>query len=169
MAISIAKIYAFLDHMEINYEKKDEETVLTAFNDGKGNRIAVIIRLLEDGEFLQLRTLKHLDDLVAEASPDKRVELMKWMLNENYTNKTGSWEYDPADHDHHISIGHPIEDGDLTFKQFKRMLSVIQNSTDSIPEMKKVLGLVVEELDPIERKRQELLAQLRALDAGDGI
>jgi hypothetical protein len=45
----------------------------------------------------------------------------------------------------------------------------MQKSTECIPEMKKVLGLAVEELDPIERKRQELLAQLRALDSGDGI
>jgi hypothetical protein len=169
MAISIAKIYAFLDHLEMKYERKDDETVVTGFGDGKGNSVMVLIRLLEDGEFLQFRTLKHLDDLVAEASPEKRVELMKWMLHENYTNKNGAWEYDPADHDHHIAIGHPIEDGDLTFKQFKRMIGVMQKSTECIPEMKKVLGLAVEELDPIERKRQELLAQLRALDSGDGI
>lgn len=169
MAISVAKIYAFLDHMDLKYERRDEESTITGFADGKGNSIMVIIRLLEDGEYLQMRTIKHLDDLVAEAKPEKRIELLKWMLHENYTNKTGAWEYDPADHDHHIAIGHAIEDGDLTFNQFKRMISVMQKSAESIPEMKEVLGLAVEEIDPIELKRQELLAQLRALDSGDGI
>lgn len=168
MAISIGKIEKFLDAMDLNYQKKDENTILTGSGDDDGNRIMIVIQLQEDGEFLQLRTVKHLDDLVEEASEEKRTELLKWMLHQNYQTKNGTWEYDPTDHDHHMAIGHIIEDGDLTASQFQRMFMIIAKSMSSIPEMKKILGLV-EEMDPVEKKRQELLAQLRELEGGAGI
>lgn len=169
MAISISKIKGFLDQIDFNYQMKDEDTIITGYED-EGNKVMIVIRLMEDGEFLQMRTVKHLDELVEEASEEKRAALLNWMLKQNYTTKNGSWEYDPEDHDHHLSIAHVIEDGDLTQKQFMRMLSVLTNSASSIPEMKQVLGVASgSTIDPVELKRQELLAQLRALDDGAGI
>lgn len=169
MAISTAKIKQYLDEVDFKYQERDSDTIVTGFSDDQGNKVMIVIRLMEDGEFLQMRTLKHLDDLVAEAEPEKRVELLKWMLNKNYTTKAGSWEYDPDDHDHHLSIGHVIEDGDLTSKQFMRMLGVLTKSASLIPEMKEILGINDAAVDPVEQKRQDLLAQLRALEEGTGI
>ncbi|GAA0787017.1 YbjN domain-containing protein [Marinobacterium sediminicola] len=169
MAINTAKIKQYLKEIDFNYEERDADTIVTGFSDDDGHQVVIAIRLMEDGEFLQMRTIKHLDDLVAQAEPEKRVELLKWMLNKNYTTKTGSWEYDPDDHDHHLSIGHVIEDGDLTCKQFLRMLGVMTSSASLIPEMKAVLGISEVAIDPVEQKRQELLAQLRALEEGAGI
>ncbi|GAA0681638.1 hypothetical protein GCM10009104_02920 [Marinobacterium maritimum] len=169
MAISTAKIKQYLDEVDFKYQERDSDTIVTGFTDDDSNRVMIVIRLMEDGEFLQMRTLKHLDELVEEADPEKRTELLKWMLNKNYTTKTGSWEYDPDDHDHHLSIGHVIEDGDLTYKQFLRMLGVLTKSASLIPEMKEVLGINEAAIDPVEQKRQELLAQLRALEDGTGI
>ncbi|SEG75145.1 hypothetical protein [Marinobacterium lutimaris] len=168
MAISLAKIKQYLDEVELNYDERDENTLAVGFS-SEGNKIVIVIRLMEEGEFLQMRTIKHLDGLVETADPEKRANLLTWMLNQNYSTKTGAWEYDPDDHDHHISIGHVIEDGDLTKKQFVRMLSVLTNSAKLIPEMKEILGFGEESVDPVEQKRQELLAQLRALEDGTGI
>tara|TARA_Y100000310_G_C20693485_1_gene823905 strand:+ start:280 stop:789 length:510 start_codon:yes stop_codon:yes gene_type:complete len=169
VAISIETIKQYLNLIDFNFDERDSTTILTGSTDDDGNRVVIIISLLENGEFLQMRTLKHLDDLVAEATPEKRAELLKWMLNQNYATKNGSWEYDPEDHDHHFAMAHVIEDGDLTAKQFVRMLKVLMDSASKIPEMKAILGVSAPAIDPVELKRQELLAQLRALDDVKGI
>lgn len=168
MATSIGIVKKYLDDIDFNYEMKDEDTIITGYS-SDDNKIMIIIRLMENGEFIQLRTLKHLDELVEEASEEKRVALMKWMLKQNYTTKSGAWEYDPDDHDHHFSIGHVIEDSELTQTQFMRMMKIMTGTADLIPEMKSVLGIQSAAVDPVEAKRQELLAQLRALDDGAGI
>lgn len=168
MAINTGKLKQYLDQVDINYDEHDDTTLVCAFSDENDNRVMVVIRLMENGEFLQVHTLKHLDDLVAEAEPEQRSDLLKWMLNRNYMTKVGSWEYDPDDHDHRICASHVIEDGDLTLKQFMRLLSSVSSSLELIPEMKKVLG-IGGAIDPVEQKRQELLAQLRALEDGQGI
>ena len=168
MAISPAKIKEYLDSVELNYEEREKDTFVVGFSKDD-NKVVIVIRLMEDGEFLQMRTIKHVDDLVENADPAKRAELLAWMLNKNYSTKTGAWEYDPDDHDHHLAIGHVIEDGDLTQKQFVRMLSVLTHSAELIPEMKEILGFGEDSVDPVEQKRQELLAQLRALEDGTGI
>lgn len=169
MAINTGKLKQYLELAEINYDEHDDTTLVCAFADDNDNRIMVVIRLMENGEFLQIHTLKHLDDLVAEAEPEPRSDLLKWMLNRNYITKVGAWEYDPDDHDHRICASHVIEDGDLTLKQFMRLLSSVSSSLELIPEMKKVLGIGAGAIDPVEQKRQELLAQLRALEDGQGI
>jgi hypothetical protein len=168
MAISQSKIEAYLKEMEVNYKVRDEHCIVTGFGEDP-TRVVIAILLGEDGEFLEMRTVRHLDDLVAEASEEKRAKLMTWMLHENYTNKLGAWEYDPDDHDHHLSISMAIEDGDLTVKQFARMLAVLAKSAEQIPEMKAVLGIADAGMDEKERKRQALLAQLHALDNDTGI
>ncbi len=168
MAISAATIKQYLENVELNYDERDENTFAVGFSKDD-NKVVILIRLMEDGEFLQMRTIKHLDGLLETADPEKRADLLTWMLKKNYSTKNGSWEYDPDDHDHHIAIGHVIEDGDLTQKQFVRMLSILTNSASLIPEMKEILGFGEESIDPVEQKRQELLAQLRALEEGTGI
>lgn len=170
MATTMDKIKSYLDSAGLNYQERDEETVVFPFSDDK-EKILIIIRLMEDGEFLQIRTLKHLDDLVQEADEAHRQALLQWMLYRNYTRKLGVWEYDPSDHDHHISASMAIEDGDISERQFLRMLKAILDSLDDIPEMKQVLGIEPEdgdEEDEKERKRRELLEQLKALEE-DGI
>ena len=166
MAIKITQIQGYLDEMGVNYENRDDETLIFPMSD-EDNKIIIITKVMEDGEYIQMRTLKHLDDLVAEATEEKRVALLKWMLNKNYSRKLGAWEYDPEDHDHHISVGHSIEDGDLTMKQFMRMFKIVANSLDDIPEMKEILG-VSGGMSAKEKKRQELMKQLQELEE-DGI
>ncbi len=166
MAINITQIQGYLDELGVNYENRDEDTIVFPMSD-KENKIVIVTKILEKGEYIQMRTLKHLDDLVSEATEEKRVALLKWMLGKNYKSKLGSWEYDPEDHDHHMAIGHSIEDGELTKKQFHRMFKVVANSLDDIPEMKEILG-VSSGMSAKEKKRQELMQQLQALEE-DGI
>ncbi|RTE67760.1 hypothetical protein EH243_02085 [Amphritea opalescens] len=167
MAITLSKIEQYLGELDFNFQSKDETTLLTGAKDENG-QVMIVIRLMEDGEFLQIRTVQHLDDLVKDSTDEHRAALLNWMLYKNYQTKLGAWEYDPSDYDHHISIGFPIEDGDVTLKQFTRMLQTIASSCELIPEMKETLGVEVE-TDPKELKRQELLAQLAALDGNTGI
>ena len=172
MAIALSDIKDFLDEIGLNYQEKDDETVLFPYSDSDiDEKILVVVRLLEDGEFLQMHTVKHLDDLVAEASPEKRTALLEWMLYQNYKTKTGTWEYDPSDHDHHLAVSCGIEDGGLTKKQLMRMFAVMIKSVELIPEMKKILGIEPASSDESEtdKKRAELLAQLAELDGQSGI
>jgi len=166
MAIKMSKIQSYLDELGVNYENRENETIAFPMSDEE-NKIVIVVKLLEDGEFLQMRTVKHLDDLVEEATEEKRADLLKWMLHRNYISKLGAWEYDPADYDHHLAVGCSIEDGDLTMKQFLRIFKVVANSLDLIPEMKEVLG-ISDGMSAKEKKKQALLKQLQELDE-DGI
>ena len=169
MAIALSDVKDFLDEVGLKYQEKDEETLLFPYSDTDiDEKILVAVSLLEDGEFLRMRTVKHLDDLVAEAEPEKRQALLEWMLYQNYQSKLGAWEYDPNDHDHHLAVTCGIEDNDMTKKQMMRMFAVIIKSVELIPEMKKVLG-IAPSADDVEKKRAELLAQLAELDGQSGI
>ncbi len=172
MAITFKDVTDFLDEIGLKYQEKDEETLLFPYSDDDINeKILVAVSLLENGEFLRMRTVKHLDDLVAEADAEKRQALLEWMLYQNYRSKLGAWEYDPTDHDHHLAVTLGIEDGGMTKKQMMRMLAVMLKSVEMIPEMKKVLGIESADSGQSEadKKRAELLAQLAELDGQSGI
>lgn len=172
MAITLKEVSDFLDGIGINYQEKDDETLLFPYTDSDtGEKILVVVNILENGDFLSMRTVKHLDDLVAEAEEEKRRALLEWMLHQNYRSKLGAWEYDPNDHDHHLAVTVGIEDGTLTKSQLTRMLAVMLKSVELIPEMKQVLGIepAGSGMDEKEKKRAELLAQLAALDGENGI
>jgi hypothetical protein len=172
MAITLKEVTDFLDEVGLKYQAKDEETVIFPYSDTDiDEKILVAVSVVEDGEYLRMRTVKHLDDLVAEADEEKRRALLEWMLFQNYRSKLGAWEYDPSDFDHHLAVSMPIEDGTASKKQMMRMLAVMIKSVELIPEMKKVLGIesAAAADDVTAKKREELLAQLRALDGQSGI
>jgi ribulose 1,5-bisphosphate synthetase/thiazole synthase len=172
MAITQNHVTEFLDEIGLKYQTKDEETVLFPYSDDDINeKILVAVSVLENGEYLRMRTVKHLDDLVAETDAEKRHALLEWMLYQNYRSKLGAWEYDPTDHDHHLAVSMPIEDGSASKKQMMRMLAVMIKSVELIPEMKKLLGIETanDDSDDTAKKRAELLAQLRELDGQSGI
>lgn len=172
MALSLQQVKDFLEGVGLKYQEKDEETLLFPYTDSDvDEKILVVVKLQEDGEFLSMRTVKHLDDLVAEADEEKRRALLDWMLYHNYRSKLGAWEYDPSDHDHHIAVTVGVEDGEMTKKQMTRMLSVLIKSAELIPEMKKILGIEPASSGESEsdKKRAELLAQLAELDGQSGI
>ena len=172
MAMSIQDVKDFLKDVGLNFQEKDEETLLFPYSDTDiDEKILVVVKLEEDGEFLSMRTVKHLDDLVAEADEEKRRALLDWMLFQNYRSKIGAWEYDPSDHDHHLAVSMGVEDGTPTKKQLMRMLAVMVKSVELIPEMKKVLGIETagDDQSEADKKRAELLAQLAALDEPNGI
>ena len=168
MAIKQSLIKSYLEDIGINFHEKDEDTIVFPYTGDEDSKIMVVCRIMEDGEYFKMHTIKHLDDLMDSVAEDKKNALKDWMLYENYKTKTGSWEYDPSDNDIHFSVEYPIEDGDLTKMQFTRGFAVVLKSADKIPEMKKVLGLVSDEMDEKERKRQELLRQLQELESGSG-
>jgi ribulose 1,5-bisphosphate synthetase/thiazole synthase len=172
MAITLKEVTDFLDDVGIKYQEKDEERVIFPYSDDEiDEKILIVVSVQEDGEFLSMRTIKHLDDLVAEADEEKRRALLDWMLYQNYRSKVGAWEYDPSDHDHHLSVSMPIEDGTVSKKQMMRMLAVMVKSVELIPEMKKILGIesAVADTSETDKKRAELLAQLAELDGQGGI
>lgn len=162
MAIKLDLIEKYLYSLDLKYEKINEETINLSVSNNN-DKVLIFIILHDDGEYLEVRTFKHLDDLLAEASEEKRVDLLKWMLENNYKTKFGTWEYNPENHQHHITIEHIIADGSLIEKQFTRIFNIICSSINHIPEMKKILG-VAGGLSEKEKKRQELLAQLQELD-----
>lgn len=165
MAANISEIKAVLDQMDMNYQERDEGKIVLGYTGENDSQIMAVIRLMENGELINIHTVQHLDDFVAQATEENRVKLLEWMLYQNYKTKIGCWEYDPSDHDIHYSIELIIENGDFNEKAFMRGLVTVFKSADVIEEMKGVLGLVSAAEDDKEKKRQELLRQLQELEA----
>ena len=166
MAIKIEKIEEYLNKMDLGFEKRKENLIVVIIS-GEIDKLFIVIHLDEDGKYIEISAIRHLDELIAEANEDRRIELLKWMLNENYKKKIGTWEYNSEDHNHRITVGHVIEDGGLTGKQFKRMLNSVARSLHDIQNMKDILN--PNALSEKEKKRISLLAQLQELDEEDGI
>lgn len=167
MAIQQSLIKAFLDDIGLNYQERDQETMVFSYTGDNDSSIMVVARIMEDGEYFKMHTIKHLDELMDTVSEDKKNALKDWMLYRNYSTKVGAWEYDPSDNDIHFSVEYPIEDGTLTKKQFLRGFAAVIQSADVMLEMKQVLGLAPA-MDDKERKRQELLRQLKELEGDSG-
>lgn len=169
MATELSTLKLILDKIEINYQERDENTLILPYTGDNDSKIMVVVRLLEDGELVNIHTVQHLDDLVAQATEENRVKLLEWMLYRNYQTKIGTWEYDPSDHDIHFSCEVILEDEEINIKAFIRAFSTVLKSADVIEEMKQVLGVASAEEDEKEKKRQELLRQLRELEGDNGI
>lgn len=168
MAIKEEVIEKYLKEMSVEYKKNEDDVFLINHSSDK-DEISIAVRLMDNGSYLQIKAAKHLGDLVAEVNEEVRANLLKWMLEKNYYSKLGCWEYDPKDHDYNIAVGHFIADGELTKIQFRSIYNLVSSSVNSIPEMKKSLGINTDGFYEKEKKRQELLEQLRELDEECGI
>lgn len=141
MAITLESLKKILDEKGLKYKMPDEvdssRPILYTGWDAEDAEVGkfdvyVVIYLEESTnsgfEFMQIRAVKLADGLEKkfhQLEPAKYKALLEYMAYENYTNKIGTWCYDPSDGDLYLGASLPIEDGNITSKQLLRYLSVM--------------------------------------------
>lgn len=139
MSINLEQLTSYLEQLQISHEvQRQEDRILTGFNTNNVGNLPIIIRLTEEGEFIQFYAPQLLD---IKNSVFKGVALQT-MASLSYEMKLVRFEYDAIDGEVRASIELPIEDGTITFKQFQRCLLGLVQIIDNkaMPRLKTVLA-----------------------------
>lgn len=112
----------------------DEDEGLIVFGAQADVQAAHFIRLRESGELFvyQVQIRKDDENFVVSQDHQHINVFLKYLLHENYTTKFGCWEYDYTDGDIRYSVEIPLEDGEITQKQFKRIISMMFSNVDTM-------------------------------------
>lgn len=129
MATSIEQVRGFLDEFDLRYRVNEEEdTILIGFNvdpdsttfrDRDGDpHVRLVIRLVEDGEFLSFFCpwAWNVDGCPHKAAVFEAVSAIQGLY------KMLRFDYDPADGEIRPNIELPIEDAEITSRQFHRLI-----------------------------------------------
>ena len=129
MATSIEQIRTFLDEYDLEYRVDPAHDAIligfrldpeaTTFRDGDGDPyIRVVIRVLEDGEFLGVFCPQawNIDGCQHAAAVFEALAAMQAQ------HKTIRFDYDPTDGEIRPNVELPVEDAELTSRQFHRLV-----------------------------------------------
>lgn len=171
--VTLEQLKKYLDNAGYKFNEKDDAIILGAKGDWQ---LYTFIRIREDGEFLSINT--QLDDpngnfLKMPANHQYTKELMEYLLDENYKYKVGHWGLDKDDGDIKFITHYHVEDGELTQKQFIRIIkSILGTVDDAALDIDSILttGKTKSEAKDAETKNlaqqaQELLAQGKTEEA----
>jgi hypothetical protein len=129
MPTSIEQIQGFLDEYSLNYRVDEEHDAIligfgldpeaTTFRDSDGDSgIQFVIRILERGEFLAIFTPQAWN---VDACPHKAA-VFEALASIQTQYKMLRFDYDPSDGEIRPHVELPLEDADLTSRQFHRLL-----------------------------------------------
>ena len=127
MTIQIEQIAQFLDHRDWRYDlQADKNRIITAVNSDVVEQFVIVIAVQEEGEYLSLFApeLLYLKDHHYKGVAFQTMLAMAWEV------KLLRWEYDPSDGEVRSSTGMAVEDGQVTEKQFNRLLSGLIQLTE---------------------------------------
>jgi len=167
MATTLDQIAGFLTSKDLKFNREyDRGMIVVPFRHEDDQPLMVVVRLEENGEFLKIFTptlFRYLD------GPNK-LALMESLLLTSWETKMLQWEYDPTDGEVRAIVEFPLEDAQLTLKQFSRAFDgLIQLVTRFYPRLKKVIETGE---DPTRRDREgedDLSRAFRDfVDGGDG-
>lgn len=162
MPTTTEEILGFLDAKEVKYlYDARKETFVICFTPH-----VLLIRIEENGEFLQFRTLNFY-----QYKNGKHRELILAMIAAmNYRRKLVKFGYDEADGEINACVDIPVEDGTLTSTQFfrcmaallealeesrSRITAVLETGKDPGPGSSKIIDrLVGEIMDSLDEKKQ---------------
>lgn len=133
MAMNLQTISRWLDEEDTNHHY-DEEKGLIVFGAKGDVQTSHWIRLKEDGEMFSYQVQLRVGDENFSVPKGHKNELvlLQYLLHENYTTKFGCWEYDYTDGDIRFSVEIPLEDSELTKKQFERINSLTRGNVDTV-------------------------------------
>jgi hypothetical protein len=119
MATSFQQIEGFLDSRGLKYQGDQEKQIILVpfgFPEIGFDRVTVVIRLQEDGEFFEIIV----PGLFHYKEGPHKLPLMQTLLNMSWETKMLQWEYDPSDGEIRATIEFPLEDAVMTERQFFR-------------------------------------------------
>ena len=131
MPATLDQIEGFFTARRLKY-RRDKDQIVTGFEthrfrDQQGRTgVAVVVRLDEDGRYLEL-VAPGLYESRGCAHP---AALFQVLLDITMRTKMIRFEHDPADGEIRCTIECPVEDGELTERQFHRMLDGLAESVD---------------------------------------
>jgi tetratricopeptide (TPR) repeat protein len=109
------QICTFLDQQDCQYQPAPEQRRVTLMV----NQITVVIALAEDGEFITFILPQLLTLNLIEPNYEAALQVLLRLDGEN---KRVRWQYNPSDGEVRVQADLPIEDSELTAKQFWRTL-----------------------------------------------
>lgn len=129
MPTSLAHIQDFLDEYDLNYRVDEERDAIligfgldpqkTSFRDPGGDPgIQFVIRIQEDGEFVSIFTPRAWN----VASCPQKAAVFEAIASIQSRYKMLRFDYDPSDGEIRPNVELPLEDADLTSRQFHRMM-----------------------------------------------
>lgn len=117
MATTLDQIAGFLTRRNIKFQRQDDRSmILVPYHEQKVGRVAVVVRLEENGEFLKILAPK----LFSYPEGPHKLPLLQTLLYTSWETKMLQWEYDTSDGEVRAIVEFPVEDALLTEKQFFR-------------------------------------------------
>lgn len=115
-------IRSFLAAKEVKYlYDSDKEVFVISFSPN-----VILVRLEENGEFLQFRTL----NFYQYKEGNNKAMILQVLAHINYQRKLVKFGYDPGDGEINACVDIPIEDNQLTNMQFFRSMAALLEALD---------------------------------------
>jgi hypothetical protein len=149
MAVTLKQICQYLDTLGWHYEVEDRDDVqIVAEIDTETIQSQIVIALKEAGEYFELTAPNILAREDVVNTPFKEA-LFQTLLSINWETKFVQWEYDVCDDEIRATIEFPLEDSQLTQRQFERCLfGLVQVLDDALPRLLAVLETGQDPGDP---------------------
>ena len=129
MSTNLAQIEEFLATRNLKFQRDDSRSSIVVpfdFSQAGFDRVALVVRLQEDGEFFEIIV----PNLFKYPDGPNKLPLMQTLLHISWETKMLQWEYAPPDGEIRATIEFPLEDAAMTSRQFYRafdaMLQFVQ-------------------------------------------
>ncbi|MGI0492052.1 hypothetical protein ACN4EG_09585 [Alkalinema pantanalense CENA528] len=159
MAATLEQIAGYLDAKGWKYRlEADESRIITGVYAENVEQFLIVIQLDEDGEFFEIYAPRVLTGIKDHPHKDA---ILQTMLCISWETKMLQWEYDPSDGEIRAIIEFPLEDAELTERQFNRCLYSLVQLVDelALPRLQAVMETGEDPGDLEEGER--LLLQLQ--------
>lgn len=159
MAATLEQIAGYLDKKGWKYRLEEEESrIITGVYAENIDQFLIVIQLDEDGEFFEIYAPRVLAGVKNHPHKDA---ILQTMLCISWETKMLQWEYDPSDGEIRAIIEFPLEDAELTERQFNRCLYSLVQLVDelALPRLQAVMETGEDPGDLEEGER--LLLQLQ--------
>ena len=163
MATSLQQLSKYLDRRGWKYRlAEDENRIYTGVKGEHVDHLFVVIELEEGGEFFSVYAPKVLSDDIRDHK--HKLAVLQTMLSISWETKMLQWEYDPSDGEIRAIIEFPLEDAEMTERQFNRCLHGLVQLVDemAIPRLTHVLETGYDPSDEDEGERLLLALQSEA-------
>jgi len=172
MAMTLNEVSTILTELDFEHKLMEEKGVIISAGGNGKDRLAYFIRCGDGGDTFSMDA-QLLDDetnSITVKDNEHMRTLMAYLLLRNYQTKLGTWELDPEDGDIKFTVEIPLEDNKLTKKQLKRIISIMNSTSDEARDIKSIVatGKLPLDEDAAAKKIAELEAMLAQLQ-GDGI
>ena len=130
MAANVQQIGKYLDNLGWEYRiDGEEDRIITGVEADNIEDFLIVVQLDEEGRFFRLFAPQVLSGI--QEHPHKAA-ILQTMLSISWETKMLQWEYDPSDGEIRAIIEFPLEDSNLTEKQFNRCLTGLIQLVDSV-------------------------------------